>query len=148
MIATNKVARVEITLGLEPVADAEIEKMNDILKNLAPIFEAEFWGGTQGADGNLEWTEPILAEGYMQHDTYAEWFTYRVPPDNVELEVGFQNGSKTLMSLLTGQGLARFPYGSEKITILLPVSENWEMTPSEKHTPTLFDHAAGYRDIE
>lgn len=119
LLNTGRVVRITLQVGECPHRDKRITENNNALSYLPSPFVGEFWGGTQGADGNIEWNEPIVGEimSWQEetlHRTYLE-----VKPGFVPLEVGITSAAKTLVQLQTS-GIARWPYHSTVIEIYLP----------------------------
>lgn len=149
MINTGRIARIIIDIAEQPIADRHIDEMNAILQNhMSPPFAALFSGGNYDGDGNIEWTDEVVAQVSKVNDDHTAHFYVRVPPRKISLEVGSTTGAKTLWQIQSERGLARWPYGSNEITVMLLVDPSWELIPVDKFAPTLFDHAAGLRSYE
>lgn len=149
MINSGKIARVVIDIAEHPISDSLVDEMNGILQNhMSPPFTAEFWGGNYDGDGKVEWSEEIVAQVSKVYDDRTDHFYVRVPPRSATLEVGSTTGAKTLSQVRGERAVARWPYESGEITILLLVEPSWQLIPVDEFAPTLFDHAAGLQRYE
>jgi len=117
MIRTGELGVFQVPVGAIPVRDSRVKRQNTLLAKLPYPFKAEFWGGTQDEDGYLEWKKPVNC---IINDGQDSLGFVIARPQAVELEVGYQPAYKTFFQLHpTHQGLARWPYGHENITVLL-----------------------------
>lgn len=117
-IREGDIVLCSIDVGTEPTNDARIIEMNRRLKDLPIPFRAEFWGGTADVDGVVSWNRPIHA--VIRRGRNTAWVL--VPPGKIGLEVGYVDPRKMMLYLNpnSGQlGMARWPYGQERITVLL-----------------------------
>ena len=135
-IIHGEIATAEIEIGKMPYADKLIKENNDALTNLdhctiltdsengktkevGSVFRAEFWGGLKDSDGYLEWLLPI--ELCRQSENVVEKVV--ASPRRLELEVGYTQGNRTVFHLALERGLARWPYNSSVITILVVIDK-------------------------
>jgi hypothetical protein len=95
-------------VGRTPVADRLRDENNLRLKGLPAPFAATFHGGTADSDGILRWDEPIAFQFFSDDEDDR----IVLPPraGGVPLEVGVTKGSRTILHLVEGRGLARWPY--------------------------------------
>ena len=79
-------------------------------------FFGEFWGGLAYDDGYIEWEGNanfwVYRDGKCDHSV-------EIPGRRVPLEVGYTMPERTLSHLSSERSLARWPYGSNIITILI-----------------------------
>jgi len=126
-IMSGKIAIFQIPVSSEPFPDKEIEKNNEVLKKLEYPFSGKFFGGTQGEDGYIRWEVPINALVNT-----GKQISFVIVSHNDDqrfvcpLEVGYIPFEKTLDYLKSAwvgvgriPGLARWPYGQNKITVLV-----------------------------
>lgn len=115
----------DLPIYREPMSDDSYYEnkkiLEESLKQLVPVadtslpvtFNVDVWGGTQDADGILKWS-PVLAFSRMNQQQ-AIW----LPTTEVSLEIGYQDGTKTLMQIRGQTGLARWPYGSKTVRVFV-----------------------------
>ncbi|MFF7191813.1 hypothetical protein ACFZAR_43230 [Streptomyces sp. NPDC008222] len=116
-----------VEVGEGPAADAEREANAERLARLHPAFSARLDADQSGADadGELRWAEPIHAQrstGRASSEAGAlrpELTSYEVPPGCIPLEGGATFPSRTLLHLHKHGGVARWPYGSTVVALLL-----------------------------
>jgi hypothetical protein len=129
-ITSGRIAIFQIPVNSEPFPDKEIVKNNEVLKKLEYPFSGEFFGGTQGEDGYIHWDTPINAlfcKDNTKSFVIVESLTDKNGSQTVcPLEVGYIPFEKTLWYLRSaldisggGNGLARWPYGQNRITVLI-----------------------------
>ena len=110
-------ALFQIPVKTTPFSDSDEIHNNETLSLLPYPFEGEFWGGATDHDGIIKWCRPINAlvnsgKGYVGYVI--------VPPLETPLEVGYNSAHKLLCHLNgMSHGMARWPYGQKKITVLL-----------------------------
>ena len=130
MLMDGEIAQVQISTDGGPVADenrAENQRrLDDLLgpfvATVDPDQETDAYG-----DGHLEWDEPIQVEQsmsvpYIVLATGEEAPLLKVatfPPCRVPLEIGTTFPSKTFEHLSRFKGLARWPYGSDRIHLFV-----------------------------
>lgn len=122
-IRMGRISLFQVPVGERPVADKATERQNKILSQLQYPFSAKFWGGQGDFDGKLWWEKPIHALTTMQN-----WRGYTIVPaekasknghGGALLEVGTIAASKLLVVLALSM-VARWPYGQDCITVLVP----------------------------
>jgi len=110
----------QIPIYSEPFPDKDIEGNNNALKNLPKPFKGTFLGGTQGADGVIEWKTPIHCTAYQEQESKGEISWGLIKPNKIQLEIGYNSSGKFLRALdFTSYGCARWPYGQEYITVFV-----------------------------
>jgi hypothetical protein len=115
-------AEVGVPNDATPFSDKDTEGNNQVLASLFEPFTAQFFGGkSTDGDGSFAWNEPISLTRTLD-DTMGNVTTESVSvgPRSVALEVGSVNTYNTLHRLRFGSGVARWPYDSSTITILIP----------------------------
>ncbi len=122
-IQLHEIACIPIGPVPQPKSDKDIEFNNGVVSSLAFPFTGEFVGGTGEDDGCISWSEPLNAGP-----------KFRVPilPGVLPLEVGYTTGWTTIRHLFYEKGVARWPYQSERIYLLVRVIE-----PEISLTPNL-----------
>lgn len=130
-LCNGAIAHTRLVVGQSPLNDAEIEGNNAILQNALSLinsredngevapdvckWRAGFWGGSQDADGYIEWDGiPVLEfhrNAMPAGSCKSEW-------NRAALEVGYTHCIKTLNQLRMSRILARWPYDSREITLL------------------------------
>lgn len=120
----------QIPVRSTPFPDKAVDLNNEILSNLSAPFHGEFWGGLTDHDGNIGWNYPVnISVGNGFNETSCGYAITVPTIDSNEyhwgfpLEVGYNSGAKLLACLNSGLGMARWPYGQKKITVLL--SSRW-----------------------
>lgn len=110
-----------------PYGDNEIEKNGVILadmvehyktRNIYDIVAADFWGGTQDADGFIEFSEPLI-RNYRgiplpikdTSDTLVHQHSIDGLCTHFPLEIGYCMPDQIEMHLAKTKCVARFPYG-------------------------------------
>lgn len=109
------VAVFQIPVGCTPYPDEDVHANNEALAALPSPFAGRFWGGTQGEDGIITWSRPIHVS--VQRHGQPGWSL--VEPGSVQLEVGYNSSGKFHRALHTSNGIARWPYGQNCITVFL-----------------------------
>ena len=122
-IFLGKIATAHVNLGATPHGDKEVDYHDAILADSPDcIFSGTFYGGLADQDGNFTWKSPVkftLQRVNEETGTLLEPSTIPLPPLTVPLEVGYTKGSRSLLHLRIERGLARWPYGSEWVTIFV-----------------------------
>jgi hypothetical protein len=72
-------------------------------------------------DGWLEWTEPVLASAWRVEDEKEQLVLAQ--PRRVPLEIGVTKPSRTLMHLRQEHCVARWPYGTDWLTVFVVPDE-------------------------
>lgn len=115
LVASSDVLRFTIDVGCEPSSDCQIDLNNAALSDLPVPFTAVFRpeaGRGAKSDGHLKWDKKIMAFAY-------DGTGIQVDPISVPLEVGTTLASRTLVHVYQDRGVARWPYGSDKIYVFL-----------------------------
>jgi hypothetical protein len=95
-----------------PKGDKNKEFNNGVVSTLQPPFSGEFFGGTGDDDGYISWDVPLDAGGGL---------TEPIPPSILPLEVGYTAAWTTIRHCFCATGVARWPYGSNRIYLLIRV---------------------------
>lgn len=114
-LSSGQALMTQVDVGAQPQLDKYVKENNSLLQALPHPFSAEFWGGKGDEDGQLAWSEAIEASARLV-DGKEKGGT--IPAGTAPLEVGHTNGFTTLRHLSLGRRLARWPYGSNTITII------------------------------
>jgi len=115
LIASSDVLRFTVDVGCDPYSDRQIALNNAALSDLPAPFTALFRpeaGRGANSDGHLEWDKKIMAFVY-------DGTGMQVDPISIPLEVGTTLASRTLVHVYQDRGVARWPYGSDKIHVFL-----------------------------
>lgn len=128
LIHTGAYGMVLVSVGATPCADKEREANAAALANIHPSFVAELDMDQHcgDSDGWLYWHDEITVECSTGTSYYSPtghpgsvMTKRRIPPGSVPLEVGSTLPSRTAIHLAMDGGVARWPYGSELITLFL-----------------------------
>ena len=109
----------EIEIGYEPVSDDRISEMNDILQRLPSGYSAKFWGGKADCDGWIKSSSPLMLPDNLNGGMYYHNMQFR-------LEVGYCMPETVYLHLAFAQCVARWPYGSKHITLLVLHHKIWD----------------------
>lgn len=127
LILRGAIAMAEVNIGYEPQADKEVAFHKEVLQRRDDkLFYGDFWGEKTEYDGWVNWTRPTRFE-IKRCDDKGRLIGRDFPvlePREVPLEVGYTEGSRTLTHLRFRGALARWPYGSQIITIWVVVDPN------------------------
>ncbi|MFD9443435.1 hypothetical protein [Streptomyces sp. NPDC060001] len=126
-LMSGEFAMTLLEVGEVPAGDADRIVNAERLAHLDPAFAARPDADQCNAerDGELCWTAPIRAQrstGRASSEGAApspQVTTYEVPPGCVPLEIGLTFPSRTLLHLLKHGGVARWPYQSTVVALLL-----------------------------
>lgn len=131
MLMEGEVASVRIGTDGKPGPDKDRvgnqSKLDDLPGPFTAVVDPDQGTSTFG-DGTLAWHETIKMEKSLgvphidlatDHRAPVEIIS-DFPPGDVPLEIGTSKPSRTYMHLLNGQGVARWPYGSEYIWLFVP----------------------------
>src|ERR1044072_3983302 len=110
------VCRLSIELGAHPGRDKDQAGNDAKLKELPSPFSASFEGGAGDCDGWFSWGQSVTVHHHMGE---GEHLTVRYPASGVPLEVGRTEPETTVWHLRRDGGVARWPYGSSCVTLLL-----------------------------
>lgn len=111
------VAFVHVHVGVGPAADRLVDENNKRLAGLPDWARAEFSpivGSGYCDDGSFEWTRPLRL---YTHGPDGKRASYVSKPWTLPLEVGRTTASRTLLHIAEDNGVARWPYGSNRITV-------------------------------
>jgi len=145
LVHTGAYGRVQISVGGKPRADKEREANAAMLADIHPSFIAELDMDQHcgDSDGRLYWCDEITVEcstGTSYYDPTGHpgsvMTSRRIPPGSVPLEVGSTLPSRTVVHMAMDGGVARWPYGSELITLFLNL---------QAHSPTVANR--GRKDL-
>jgi hypothetical protein len=114
-IRNGEVAIYQVPIGSTPKRDSDIEGNTEILKTLPFPFEGRFWGGNQDEDGFIITSSPVNAT-VLDNETKEQLWCI-VPPGRTPLEVGYMNAYKLPLYFVAQNGLARWPYYQDRITV-------------------------------
>jgi hypothetical protein len=130
MLMSGEFGQVQISTHGTPHPDCDRNANQAGLDDLLGPFVARVdpdQNTSDFGDGLLKWNEPIQVEqsmGVCHTDTASGHsspviFVKTIPPGRVPLEIGTTTASTTLGHLLRLGGVARWPYGSDRITLFL-----------------------------
>lgn len=132
-ILGGQIGTAKVDLGATPRADFEVAYHNRMLTHSPDgIFSGRFYGGSADQDGEFAWKHSIdLTVQRYDAATNALLEETCVPIDarSVPLEVGYTKGSRTLLHLMQERGLARWPYESAWLHILVVLDPNLWTVP-------------------
>lgn len=126
-LMSGKYAHVEVAVGAQPGPDADRAGNAAKLRGTHRQFHAELDMDQNGADcdGWLSWDAPISLNrssglGLVTPcGTAPVEMSMHVEAHGVPLEVGSSKASRTYLHLLQEGGVARWPYGDDRIYLLL-----------------------------
>ncbi|NQU06471.1 MAG: hypothetical protein HQ568_10290 [Calditrichaeota bacterium] len=118
-IGSGKIIQCTVEVGSEPHKDKEVEKNNRLLNNLPKPFVAEFWGGLADEDGFVEWNKAIVCDQFIKNVRNS----CICKAEKAPLEVGYTDDHTTLYHLGMDRCLARWPYNSNYIHILVLIDD-------------------------
>jgi hypothetical protein len=126
-LMTGEFGRVTIQVGHSPEADANRDENAHRLRELPRPFRAavDAEQNFADADGRLQWDRLIRIErsvgvAYYDHGSPSPLLvTQAIEPSSVALEIGMTHPSRSLLHLLQAGGVARWPYKSDAVTLLL-----------------------------
>lgn len=113
--ALGNIVFCQIYVGSDPSGDSHVEENNQKLSKLPSGFSAKFFGGLADCDGWLRWDRPIELNAITGEGKEIKKI---LPPGDAPLEVGYTNFETTYVHLWGERILARWPYGSEWITLI------------------------------
>lgn len=118
-IFDGDVVFARIPVGAVPSSDRSTKENNNSLQKISGPFKANFYGGPGDQDGSLSWSVPIEAVSAASQ----KLATVVVPPRSAPLEVGTTKASRTWLHLAQERCIARWPYGLDRIVLLVVVNE-------------------------
>jgi hypothetical protein len=125
-IISGKIGRTELGLWDQPREDSERAANQAALDELPEPFEGYVDPDQYGAEGDglLRWTEPIQVEvttGQSRQSASGRQApvtrVVELEPGQVPLEIGTTMASRTRSHVLQGPGVARWPYGFDRIMV-------------------------------
>jgi hypothetical protein len=105
-----------VPVGAAPGRDRQTALNNERLAGLPDGYSAEFFGGHDDDDGLFEWQELIEVRHRQQDDSTI---TVSYPPWQLPLEVGHVEPETVIHHIRRSGGVARWPYRSENIVLLI-----------------------------
>jgi hypothetical protein len=129
----EELAIVSVEVGGPPHGDSVIETNNALLKQAAEPFQGEFRperGRGASCDGSFWWSEPI-------HLSLAEGGRFGAKKGGLPLEVGSTTAATTLGHIRGNGGVARWPYGSNRIIVLLRTGPAPSLLQALRNDPAL-----------
>jgi hypothetical protein len=123
-IILGKIAIVRVRAGGTPRSDADRTRNAELVADLPEPFTATVHMTQHGADadGTVSWDQPITVDvspGPTDDGSSARAVPAIVPPGAVPMEIGYSLPSRTLLHIREDGGVARWPYGSDWIWVLL-----------------------------
>jgi hypothetical protein len=106
-LRAGEITITSIALGADPGGDDQLEKNQTKLARLESPFKAILRKGRNDSDGDFSWSASIFLG-----DTELQ-------PQSVPLEVGCTKPLTTLWHLHHERGLARWPYGHNRVWLLM-----------------------------
>lgn len=120
MMWSGEVVVVKVAMGDEPFPDACIKQNDAVMKKMVRPFVGNFYGGLRDQDGWVEWTEPVFGTEFFVDDEDVEHKRLvEIPVGGVPLEVGSTYAARTLGHIYSDPGVARWPYGSKDMWIMV-----------------------------
>lgn len=114
LIRAGEAIAFRVDLGTDAFRDQDRIRIRECLSGLPKPFSATFVGGSEDSDGYLWWAHSIALEGDNGR-------TIRLAPRKVPLEIGYTLGASSLTHLRRQGGLARWPYGSRYLHVVVEV---------------------------
>lgn len=121
MLMCGDILTATVDMHEEPYPDCRIEDNDEALSKMSPIFYGRFWGGKSESDGYFGWKKPLV----MGQQTPEGIFRDIIDARRVPLEVGYTRAEITIKHLAEARGLARWPYGSKFIHLLVLVNDEF-----------------------
>ena len=153
-IETGRVGFIRVRTGGTPHSD-KMRKINaDMLAILPEPFEGEVDMAQNGApcDGSFRWTRPIKVETSTERTKITPDGGIRtitapvaIKPGELPLEIGDTFPSRTILHLAEEGGVARWPYGTDWISILVDMTRRFaplEISPEDLVAPQSIKEAA------
>ncbi len=105
-----------VSVGEEPGRDRDVAGNQSKLDRLPAPYSAQCGSGTGDNDGRLGWSDSVFVEHHMQDN---ERVVVNFGPTDVPLEIGHTDPATTIWHLWEEGSVARWPYGHDRITLLL-----------------------------
>jgi hypothetical protein len=126
-LMSGEFAMALIEVGEMPAGDAARHVNVDRLSRVQPAFtvRVDVEQSHAEGDGEFSWAAPVRAQRSTGRSLSGdatprpELIAHEVPPGCVPLEIGLTFPSRTLMHLLKHGGVARWPYQSTVVALLL-----------------------------
>lgn len=121
-LITGELFTIKVRAASAPHMDRFREENMDAVRDLPEPFYAEVDVSQNCADsdGDLWWTEPVVgSQTVWPDDDHNEGQSVLIRPFKVPLEVGSTKPSRTSLHIREGRGVARWPYGTDWITIFV-----------------------------
>lgn len=119
LVSTGKLVGFNLGVGNTPCSDVQVGEMNSRLGNLPFPFSAIFWGEKADSDGELVWSVPIYTDNTSVNPDFGSLRHVEIRSGKIPLEVGTTKGETSLLHILSEGGLARWPYGYNRIYVWL-----------------------------
>ena len=107
-------AYARLLVGSRPLADRDHDGNRErLVQGLGGRLHCvDIWGGTEDEDGS------ITLSGFIRFDAFDGSASFVIAVDEAPLEIGVTKARTTLRHLEHQWQLARWPYGSEWLTVL------------------------------
>jgi hypothetical protein len=105
-----------VPINATPGRDRDEQSNQAKLDELPQPFSARCESGKGDDDGWLAWDAPISIRHVMDNGAPL---LVRFPPSGIPLEIGHTEPETTIWHMRREGGVARWPYGAERITLLL-----------------------------
>jgi hypothetical protein len=148
-----------VPVGEEPGRDKDLADNQRKLDRLPEPYSARCASGAGDNDGRFVWLNPVSVEHRMQDN---ERLVVTYAPTDVPLEIGHTDPATTIWHMWEEGGVARWPYGHKRITLLLAtwipgrgrigpgrpeiIVGRWLVEPTTSITDPLQDALAGTGD--
>ncbi len=113
---TGKLCFFTIPVERGPGSDEDLEENANALKKLSD-FETFVHNVPQDDDGHLEWSFELGCTRVALTDGREKRSRIWLAPRRVPLEIGSTLASRTVGHLVESRGVARWPYGSNRIIV-------------------------------
>lgn len=136
-IKSGDILTAQVDIGVEPFADKRHMVNNRLLQEACEPFWGKFWGDTKDSDGLFGWRRPVtFGQVLLDGSIYEEV----IEPMSIPFEVGYTDGSRSLLHLFTDGGLARWPYGSSRIHLFKTTGSGMNLYAEEKPSQLFFQN--------
>lgn len=155
-ICNGQFGLAKVRAQAAPLSDSRRADNALALADLPHPFVAEVSPEQNGADsdGDLAWTEPIEVDVATEETERASngWVRnvlerITVKPRRIPLEIGTTKPSRTRLHAVQDGGVARWPYGQDWITIIVPLNHDAvDRIDPARATPPAHSHLMEPRD--
>ena len=114
MLCEGKVGVLKMELPDTPHSNSSVMENKRLVETLPEPFCAQYFGNSADADGHLAWTDTLM---FQSKDGNQD----EVTPRQIPLEIGTTNVWTTWGHLTYHGGVARVPYGSSDIHVLVTI---------------------------